>query len=233
MDRFDLLVLLFLFMIGSIVGWFMELFFNRFIGKARRWINPGFLQGPYLPIYGFGTVILYILSYLLDKFSLGNIIFDVVMIFILASVLMTLLELVGGEFFLKGLKMRLWDYRNEKFNYKGLICLRFSILWGVVSVIYYFLVNPYLVRAVGLFTSHIEFSFVVGMFYGFVLIDLFETMHLSTKIAKTLKNSDLVITFKDMRSDIAKTFNENKATFFRFPDRKDIREYLDNLKNQR
>ncbi len=233
MTRFDILVLLFLFMVGSITGWFMELFFNRYIGKMHKWINPGFLQGPYLPIYGFGTVILYILSYLLARVSMGSIFFDIILIFILASLLMSLLELIGGEFFLRCLKMRLWDYRNEKFNYKGLICLRFSLLWGIVSVIYYFLVNPYLVSAVSLFTSHIEFSFVVGMFYGFILIDLFETLHLSTKIAHNLKNSDLIITFKDMRSDIARTFAENRATFFRLPDRKDIKEYLDLLKKKR
>lgn len=218
-------------MLGCVAGWFGELFFNRFIGKNRCWLNPGFLQGPYLPIYGFGTVILYVLSYLLRKFSFGSMVFDVIFIFVIASLIMTLLELVGGLFFIKVMKIRLWDYTDEPLNYKGIICIRFSILWGVVSIIYYFLVNPLLVEAVSLFTSHIEFSFIVGMFYGFILIDLFETMQLSSKISKALKGSEVIVTYKSLRSDLAKSIEMNKASFFRLPDRKDIREYIGKLKS--
>ena len=230
MTRFDILVLLFLFMVGCITGWLMELFFNRFIGKNRKWINPGFLQGPYLPIYGFGTVILYILSYILNTFTFKNIIIDIAFIFIVASLLMTLLELVGGLFFKNVMHIKLWDYSNEKFNYKGIICLRFSLLWGAISILYYFLINPSLTRAVSLYTSHIEFSFIVGVFYGFILIDLFETMKVSSKIRKLAKESELIIAFKDLKSEAEKAFD--KRSFFMLPDRKDIRSYIEELKDR-
>ena len=49
-------ILAFLFMFGSVAGWVLELFFRR-IFSMKKWINPGFLNGPYLPMYGFGTVI--------------------------------------------------------------------------------------------------------------------------------------------------------------------------------
>ena len=52
--------LAFLFFIGSILGWILELFFRKFI-STKRWINPGFLTGPYLPIYGL-VYVYYILS---------------------------------------------------------------------------------------------------------------------------------------------------------------------------
>ena len=52
--------LTFLFMVGSILGWVMELIFRRIVHK--KWVNPGFLKGPYLPIYGIGLVILYIVA---------------------------------------------------------------------------------------------------------------------------------------------------------------------------
>ena len=48
-----------LFVIGSLFGWILELFFRRFISQ-KKWMNPGFLTGPYLPIYGFGITILYV-----------------------------------------------------------------------------------------------------------------------------------------------------------------------------
>ena len=69
MTRFEIafLVITFLFMVGSMYGWGIELLFRRFISKknpSRKWINPGFLVGPCLPVYGFGLVFLFVISYL-------------------------------------------------------------------------------------------------------------------------------------------------------------------------
>ena len=50
-----------LFVIGSLFGWVIELFFRRFISQ-KIWMNPGFLTGPFLPIYGFRVVVLYEVS---------------------------------------------------------------------------------------------------------------------------------------------------------------------------
>lgn len=44
------LKLAYLFFIGSVLGWVLELFYRRFISGAnpeRKWINPGFCVGPY------------------------------------------------------------------------------------------------------------------------------------------------------------------------------------------
>lgn len=49
------LTIAFLFFIGSMAGWVIEVVFRRFFSSAnpeRKWINPGFLSGPYLPLYG-------------------------------------------------------------------------------------------------------------------------------------------------------------------------------------
>ena len=53
----DLLVFAFLFFIGSCLGWGIEVIFRKFFSHSNpqhKWINPGFLTGPYLPLYGFG-----------------------------------------------------------------------------------------------------------------------------------------------------------------------------------
>ena len=63
-----LLVLLFLFSAGSVTGWVIELFFRRFLdpveSKKKKWVNPGFFVGPYLPIYGSGLIVLYLLGHI-------------------------------------------------------------------------------------------------------------------------------------------------------------------------
>ena len=59
------LTLAYLFFIGSVLGWVLELFYRRFISGAnpeRKWINPGFCVGPYVPLYGFGLCILFVLA---------------------------------------------------------------------------------------------------------------------------------------------------------------------------
>ena len=65
----NILILAFLFFAGCLIGWGIEVIFRRFepSNKARKWINPGFLIGPYLPLYGFGLCTLYLLAGL-EKF---------------------------------------------------------------------------------------------------------------------------------------------------------------------
>ena len=53
-----------LFAVGSIIGWIIELLFRRFF-SSKKWINPGFLVGPVLPLYGFGVMGLFLVSHYL------------------------------------------------------------------------------------------------------------------------------------------------------------------------
>lgn len=66
------LTLAFLFFIGATLGWVLELLFRRFFSSAnpeRKWINPGFCVGPYLPLYGCGLCFLYLIASL-EQFSI-------------------------------------------------------------------------------------------------------------------------------------------------------------------
>ena len=56
------LVLAFLFFIGSCFGWVLELLYRNLTHRHKKWINPGFCTGPYLPIYGFGLCTLFLLD---------------------------------------------------------------------------------------------------------------------------------------------------------------------------
>ena len=61
------LVILFLFFAGSLIGWGIEVLWRKFFSAANpehKWINPGFLVGPYLPLYGFSLTILFLLTFI-------------------------------------------------------------------------------------------------------------------------------------------------------------------------
>lgn len=114
----------YLFFVGSIGGFFIELFYRRLV--LKKWVKPGVFKGFYLPLYGIGLVICY-LCYMLE----WHIIFKV----FLTVILLTCIELICGVIFIKKLKIDLWNYSNEYLNYKGLICIKFSFYWLLLSLI--------------------------------------------------------------------------------------------------
>lgn len=110
------LTLAFLFFIGSVSGWVMELFFRRFLSHANpehKWINPGFCTGPYLPLYGCGLCLLYLIASLEKYNFIENSILNKAMLFMLAAVCMTAIEYIAGVISIKTIKVRLWDYSDE------------------------------------------------------------------------------------------------------------------------
>ena len=88
----DFLVFAFLFFIGSCLGWCMELLFRRFVSKSnkeRKWINPGFCTGPYLPLYGVGLCVLFLVANLEKYRFTQNSFLNKIVLFIIMSILRT------------------------------------------------------------------------------------------------------------------------------------------------
>lgn len=173
-----------LFLIGSVLGYLVELLFKRFFSK-KKWVNPGFMRGPYLPIYGFGVLALY---------GLWNISFGsmpnwsvIVIKLIIIGIGMTLIELVTGLFFLKVFNMRLWDYGDRWGNYKGVICPLFSLIWMAAGGIYYFLLNGLLINALNYINTNLVYSFFIGIGIGMIIVDALYSFRVGIKVKKALE----------------------------------------------
>ncbi len=200
-----ILKLAFLFFIGCILGWCLELFFRRFISKnnpERRWINPGFLIGPYLPLYGTGLAALYIMASLEDTLPIHGIAQKIV-VFVGMAVAMTLIEYITGEIFIRHLKVKLWDYSEEWGNIKGIICPKFSLAWALLGGAYYFLVHPYILEALSWLSDNLAFSFVIGFFYGVFVIDVCYSFNVVDKVKKYAKENDIVVRYDEFKSELA------------------------------
>ncbi len=202
------LTVAFLFMVGSMFGWVLELFFRRFISTKnpqRKWINPGFLMGPSLPLYGFGLLALYVMS--LFPYIGEDVIRELdplqVIVQILAmGIMMTVIEYIAGLIFIKGMKIKLWDYSEERFNIGGIICLKFSLIWTLLAAVYYFFVQKHVIRLVIWFDNNIAFTFVVGMFYGILLIDLNYSLNIMGKIRRFAKENDIIVRYEALKQEI-------------------------------
>lgn len=228
----EFLILIFLFFIGCTLGWVMELFFRRFTSsnKSRKWMNPGFLIGPYLPIYGFGLCTLYLLAGFEVVLPDTNKLAAKLLLFLLMALAMTLIEYIAGIIFIKGMKIKLWDYSNERFNYKGIICLKFSLMWAGLGAVYYFLVHPYILNVLSWFSTHLSFSFVLGMFFGIFIIDVVYSFNIMTKVRRFAKENEILIKYETLKLQIRK-YSESKQEKYRFlfalHSKRPLREHLE------
>ena len=197
-------------------------------------MNPGLLTGPYLPIYGFGNCFLYGFCYRMNLFGGLNDYLSVFLIFLFSAFFMTMMELVSGLFLLKHYNLRLWNYEKEKFNYKGVICLRFSLIWGLVSIVYYYLINPFVDRLLWYYIENIYLSYFVGMLSGFFIIDFWNTMGITNAIKKYAKNNNFVVYYEEFKEKVA-DFRQQlgaKRRFFIKPRIDYINSILDKIRNQ-
>ena len=212
-----LLTLAFLFFIGSVLGWVLELLFRNLTQHPEKLVNPGFCAGPYLPIYGFGLCALYLLASL-EKFSLiHNPFWNKMLLFFAMAVGITLIEYVAGVFCLKFLKVRLWDYSGLWGNVQGIICPLFSFFWAVLGAMYYFLIHPYILEGLLWLSNNLAFSFFIGMFYGVFFIDVIHSAQLVVKLKKYAEDNDVIVRYEALKAHIRQRREERalKYHFFR------------------
>lgn len=200
-----LVIIATLFVIGSLFGWVLELFYRRFVSQ-KKWMNPGFLIGPYLPIYGFGVVILYGVSNI--NLGITNQIVDIIVRILIVGVGMTLIEFIGGLIFIKGLKIKLWDYSDRKGNIMGLICPLYSFMWLLVGSLYYFLINPFLVMGISWISENLIYTFFIGIVIGMIIVDFAYSVHLATKLKEFKELQEL--RFEEFKSEFHKRIKELK-----------------------
>ena len=214
------LVLTFLFFAGSLLGWTLEVFWRKFFSKnnpEHRWLNPGFLHGPYLPLYGLSLCLLTTLSYIHVGFVRDERLQHIVL-FTLMALCITALEYVGGLIFIKGMKIKLWNYSANWGNIQGIICPQYTCYWWLLSGVYYFFIHPKILAWLFWFTNHLAFCLVVGFFYGVFAVDVCYTFKLSAKIRAYAQEKQIVVRYEHLKSLIQQKNEElREKRHFLFP----------------
>lgn len=207
--QYSLYEWLIFFYIYSFFGWIFESVYVSL--RKRRWVNRGFLLGPFLPIYGGGAVMMLFVS---EPFKS-----NLILTYFAGAVGATLLELVTGMVMESIFKVRYWDYSDRKYNYKGYICLESAVLWGFFTIAMNQAVHPALLRllaAVPALPLHVVFG-IVSVFLVFDIIssvkealdlrDMLEKMEsLREEMLRLRRRADVVIACLD---DSWREFVEN------------------------
>lgn len=120
------------FFIYGFIGWIIENIFCYYIHGHFQ--EDGFLKGPFKPMYAIAMswVIILYKAYPNEVFLV-----------IISMLIPTAVEYITGFIMRKYFNKDYWDYSKEKFNYEGIICLRFSIIWTALSILAVKVIHPY------------------------------------------------------------------------------------------
>lgn len=95
------------FYIYCFIGWCIE---STFVSvKQKKFVNRGFMRGPFLPLYGSGAVLMLYVS-----IPVRN---NLLMTFLAGCIAATILEYVTGVAMEALFKVRYWDYSDQSFNF--------------------------------------------------------------------------------------------------------------------
>ena len=198
-----------LFMIYSFIGWIMEVIVCWF--PTKKFVNRGFLIGPYCPIYGFSSIvmILYLNRYC-DSF---------ITVFLLAVVVCSIIEYLVSYLMEKLFNARWWDYSNRKFNIDGRVCLENSIWFGLLGTLLIYVVNPFLYNLISKMSDNVLLivgSFLLIIFVIDLIISLNVTFKIKSNITKLIKK-DSTEEFNHKIKELIDSKLLNRRLFKAFP----------------
>lgn len=181
-----------LFIIYAFLGWVIEEI-NEVV-TTKKFVNRGFLIGPYCPIYGFGGLII---TFLLTKYN--N---DLLILFVLSVVIFSCLEYFTSYLLEKLFDARWWDYTNRKYNLNGRICLETMIPFGLLGIFVIHYSNPFILKILTSLSSE-AMSATCYTLFAIFFIDII----VSTIMLNSVK-SDIEKVDKDNTEEITKKVKE-------------------------
>ena len=161
-----------LFFIYSFAGWLMEVI--RVSKKEKKFVDRGFLIGPYCPIYGCGVLLITIL---LRKYT-----DDIIVTFFMSLIICGTLEYLTSYLMEKIFKARWWDYSDRKFNINGRVCLENLIPFGIAGCIIVYIINPFLLNLIDMVPD-----IVMNIMLGILVVLFIADIAVSFKIILNLK----------------------------------------------
>ena len=157
------------FIIYSILGYILEASFS-FITKGT--FKSGIMIGPWTPIYGIGVIIILSLSKFIFKNLHLSKIYEIIITLILITVILTILEYLGGISIEKLFHKSLWDYSNQSFHIGKYISLTASLTWAIGSIIIIYIIEPHLKNIINKIPTSISiillFLFIIDLIYTFI-----------------------------------------------------------------
>ena len=132
--REELIILFWIFIVGSIAGFIFEITVV-FFQKGHFELRQGLIYGPFIPVYGIGAILYYMA---LNKIKLKN----KLQIFLITMLLGGLTEYLFSFMQEKLFGTISWDYSYLPFNIQGRTSLLHCVYWGIGGILYVTYIEP-------------------------------------------------------------------------------------------
>lgn len=167
---------LWFFFIYAFLGWCVEVVYATV--NSGKFVNRGFLNGAVCPIYGFGVIIIVATLTPLKE--------NIILTYIGSVILISLLELITGWLLEKSFHQKWWDYSDMPFNINGYICLKFSLMWGIVCLLIINIIHPIIYNIIMLIPVALG-RVTLGVFSAMTMVDIVLTIQSVINLNKVLK----------------------------------------------
>lgn len=123
--QYNLAQWLLFFYIYCFFGWCIE---SAYVSiHKKKFVNRGFMRGPFLPLYGSGAVMMLFVTIPVRD--------SLVLTYIFGAIGATILEYITGACMEALFKVRYWDYSDNPFNIHGYVCLGTTLAWGLLTIL--------------------------------------------------------------------------------------------------
>ena len=223
-----------MFFVCAVLGWVMEVTCKLI--ELHRFINRGFLIGPYCPIYGWGAVLV--------SLSLSRYASSPVIVFIMAMVVCGTLEYLTSYFMEKLFHARWWDYSNRRFNLNGRVCANTLIPFGLLGLTMVYLVKPFLFGLFDRLSGNLRLGLATGGDDTETLTRLVREKLQSNALVRRamrafpgvrLYNRDIMRLLKEKSAQLKAEFNQREARMRESMERSEekFRENLQQLRQEK
>ena len=173
--------LLWIFAICSFAGWIIGTAAAAF--REKKFVDVGFLFGPWCPAYGFGGVLFAVfLQELKDT---------LLFLFVGGVVLSFLVSLATGFVLEKIFHKKWWDYSRKKFQFGGYVNLPYTVVWGFTAVVCVAFINPFLGKMIGMIPRRAG-EIILLVLYIILAIDFVGTVASFAAVNKKIKKLAII-----------------------------------------
>lgn len=156
-----------IFLFYSIFGNIFERIIMFFIDKTYV---SGFMGTIFTPIYGISILLILFIH---KRIKIENKLFKIILEFIIFSITLSLIELLGGILIENIFNKIFWNYDKYKFNLGKYISLETAIFWGLMSIIALYIIHPLYKKIENhipkLLTIIISITFIINLIYTLIV----------------------------------------------------------------
>ena len=130
--------------------------------------KSGILFGWWTPVYGIGTVIILFIHKYLDNLKLNKILKPIVL-FLTCSILLSVIEAIGGYLIEFLFHQTLWDYSHYRFNIGKYAALEMALIWGLSSILLIYFIKPLIDKIISKIPKYLTYTLIILFILDIIL----------------------------------------------------------------